>query len=257
MRFGFFRSTFVMNWGLILGLGCRELAVQAGDGSPPLSPATTGECRQGWLSAEPPERTCRRRGYKGDSGDCRSCAAAHIARGKTVRPRKPSGPNLSYSKILSPRTSPTGTRGSGGRYARWRSALGHSAWQAPVLVQLPKPSSSILATIAFARRAPSTRPCGSLASDDTRAATNNIADPFLQVAAQAPQPTQAAASIDSSASACGIGMALRVGHRVGAYRDEASGLQNLVVGRAVHHEVLDDGERRRAPRLDGDRRCRP
>ena len=31
MRFGFFRSTFVMNRGLILGLGCRELAVQAGD----------------------------------------------------------------------------------------------------------------------------------------------------------------------------------------------------------------------------------
>ncbi len=36
--------------------------------------------------------------------------------------------------------------------------LGHSAWQAPVLVQLPKPSSSILATMALARRAPSTRP---------------------------------------------------------------------------------------------------
>ena len=60
--------------------------------------------------------------------------------------------------------------------------LGHSAWQAPVLVQLPKPSSSILATIALARRAPSTRPCGSLASDDTRAATKSMAEPFLQVA---------------------------------------------------------------------------
>ena len=36
--------------------------------------------------------------------------------------------------------------------------FGHSAWQAPVLVQLPNPSSSILATIALARRAPSTRP---------------------------------------------------------------------------------------------------
>ena len=90
-------------------------------------------------------------------------------------------------------------------------ALGHSAWQAPVLVQLPKPSSSILATIALARRAPSTRPCGSLASDDTRAATKSIAEPFLHVAAQAPQPTQAAASIDSSASAFGIGMALPSG----------------------------------------------
>ena len=46
-----------------------------------------------------------------------------------------------------------------------------------------------------------------------------------------------------------------VGHRVRAHRDEASGLQNLVVSRTVHHEVLDDGERRRAPRLDGDRRA--
>ena len=46
-----------------------------------------------------------------------------------------------------------------------------------------------------------------------------------------------------------------VGHRVRAHRDEASGLQNLVVSRTVHHEVLDDGERCRAPRLDGDRRA--
>ena len=68
--------------------------------------------------------------------------------------------------------------------------LGHSAWQAPVLVQLPKPSSSILATIALARRAPSTRPCGSLASDDTRAATKSMAEPFLHVAAQAPAADQ-------------------------------------------------------------------
>lgn len=56
-----------------------------------------------------------------------------------------------------------------------------------------------------------TRPCGSLASDDTRAATKSIAEPFLQVAAQAPQPMQAAASIDSSASACAIGIALASG----------------------------------------------
>ena len=38
-----------------------------------------------------------------------------------------------------------------------------------------------------------------------------MAEPFLQVAAQAPQPTHAAASIDSSASAFGIGMALPSG----------------------------------------------
>ena len=56
-----------------------------------------------------------------------------------------------------------------------------------------------------------------------------------------------------------VGVGLRdqdsvgVGHRVGAHRDEASGLENLVVGRAVDHEVLDDGEGGRTPRLDGDR----
>ena len=38
--------------------------------------------------------------------------------------------------------------------------FGHSDSQAPVLVQLPNPSSSILATIAFARRAASIFPCG-------------------------------------------------------------------------------------------------
>ena len=157
MRFGFFRSTFVMNRGLILGLGCRELAVQAGDGNPLYHPRQQASAdRDGCLPSRPsgraaaggtkgiqgivgralrrispavkqfgPEnlrgRTCRtakslvlelRREelavqagdgsplFKGDSGDCQSCAAAHIARGKTVRPRKPSGPNLSYSKIL-------------------------------------------------------------------------------------------------------------------------------------------------------------
>ncbi len=37
-----------------------------------------------------------------------------------------------------------------------RNILGHSAAHAPVLVQLPKPSSSILATILRARRTRST-----------------------------------------------------------------------------------------------------
>ena len=89
--------------------------------------------------------------------------------------------------------------------------LGHSISQAPVLVQLPKPSSSILATIAFARRAASTFPCGNKASWDTLAATKSIAEEFLQVAAQAPQPMQAAASIASSALSLEIGIALASG----------------------------------------------
>jgi len=42
--------------------------------------------------------------------------------------------------------------------------LGHSTSQAPVLVQLPNPNSSILATIAFALLEASTLPCGNKAN---------------------------------------------------------------------------------------------
>ncbi len=42
--------------------------------------------------------------------------------------------------------------------------LGHSAAQAPVLVQLPKPSSSIFESMALARAAASTLPCGNSAN---------------------------------------------------------------------------------------------
>ena len=106
---------------------------------------------------------------------------------------------------------------------------------------VPNPSSSILATIALARRAPSTRPWGSLASDDTRAATKSIAEPFLQVAAQAPQPMQAAASIASSASAFGMRMAFASGTEFVRTEMKPPACRNLVVGRAVHHEVLITG----------------
>ena len=71
--------------------------------------------------------------------------------------------------------------------------------------------SSILATIAFARRAASTLPCGNRANWLTLAETNSIAEPFLQAAAQAPQPIQAAASIAKSASALGIAIAFASG----------------------------------------------
>ena len=64
------------------------------------------------------------------------------------------------------------------RYSRFSLAIwsmvtcfGHSISQARVFVQLPKPSSSILATIARARRAASGLPCGSRARELTRAAT--------------------------------------------------------------------------------------
>ena len=56
-----------------------------------------------------------------------------------------------------------------------------------------------------------------------------------------------------------IGVSLRngdsvsIGYTTGIDRHEATSLDNLVVGRAVYHEVTDDGEASRAPRLDGDR----
>ena len=58
--------------------------------------------------------------------------------------------------------------------------LGHSASQAPVFEQAPKPSSSICATIASARFAASTLPWGNSANCEILAEVNNIADAFLQ-----------------------------------------------------------------------------
>ena len=80
-----------------------------------------------------------------------------------------------------------------------------------MLVHAPNPSSSILATIAFALLAPSIFPCGNKASELTLAATNNIAEPFFQVAILAPQPTHAAASMLSSALSLGIGIVFASG----------------------------------------------
>ena len=68
----------------------------------------------------------------------------------------------------------------------------------------------------------------------------------------------------SATDTCGsvhtlVGIGLRdgycvgIGYRVGAYGDEASGLENLVVGRTVDNEVLDYRECGRTPRLDDDR----
>lgn len=57
-----------------------------------------------------------------------------------------------------------------------------------------------------------------------------------------------------------VGIGLRDGNVVGILhgirtdRDEAAGLKNLIVGTAIHHEVLDYGESRRTPGLDDDRR---
>src|SRR5690554_6268029 len=88
---------------------------------------------------------------------------------------------------------------------------GHSASQAPVLVQLPNPSASICATIAWARLARSVCPWGNNANWDTLAETNSMADAFLQAATQAPQPIHVADSNASSATTFGMGMLLASG----------------------------------------------
>src|SRR5688572_18797646 len=89
--------------------------------------------------------------------------------------------------------------------------FGHSASQAPVLVQAPNPSLSICATILSTRSFLSGFPCGSSANWETFALTNNIADAFLQAATQAPQPIQAAESKASSAIFFGIGISFASG----------------------------------------------
>jgi uncharacterized membrane protein len=86
--------------------------------------------------------------------------------------------------------------------------LGHSASQAPVLVQDPKPSLSIWATIFNTRLLRSGAPCGNKANCDTLALVNNMALLFLQAATQAPQPIQAAAAKAASALSLLIGILL-------------------------------------------------
>src|ERR1700740_1340659 len=90
-------------------------------------------------------------------------------------------------------------------------SLGRSASQAPVLVQLPKPSSSICATIFCTRLQRSVWPCGSMANCDTLAETNSIAEAFLQAATQAPQPMQVAELKASSAITLGTGISFASG----------------------------------------------
>src|ERR1044072_7613400 len=90
-------------------------------------------------------------------------------------------------------------------------SFGHTASHEPITVQLPNPSSSIALTILTTRRSFSTPPCGSRFMWDTFAATNNIAEAFLHAPTHAPQPMQAAASIDLSAIGLGIGIVLPSG----------------------------------------------
>src|SRR4030042_6599865 len=66
--------------------------------------------------------------------------------------------------------------------------FGHSASQAPVFEQFPKPSSSIFSTMALTLSFASMRPCGRRANWEIFADTNNIAEAFLHAATHAPHP---------------------------------------------------------------------
>ncbi len=89
--------------------------------------------------------------------------------------------------------------------------LGQAASHSPTLVQWPKPSAWAWATMAMARRGCSALPCGSIPRWVSLAPVKSEAEALGQAATQAPQPMQAAASIDISAAGLGTGMALASG----------------------------------------------
>src|SRR5207245_10820646 len=86
--------------------------------------------------------------------------------------------------------------------------LGHAASHSKWLVQVPKPSASICATMPRTRARRSGWPWGSRPRWETFAAVKSIAEALGQAATQAPPPTQAAASIARADADLGSGLAL-------------------------------------------------
>ena len=130
---------------------------------------------------------------------------------------------------------------------------GQAASHSSVTVQPPKPSLSIWAIIDVTRSRRSGLPWGKRARCDTLALTKSMAEAFLHAATHAPQPIQAAAFIARSESSCGTRIALASGGVPRVDRNVTPGLDDAVKGRAVDHQIADDGERPRPPRLDHDR----
>ena len=115
------------------------------------------------------------------------------------------------------------------------SFLGHTASQARVLVQLPKPSSSIFAIMFLARLAASGRPWGSIfagghagAAADAGGAVHGLVGRFLG--------NQDGVGVLSLACSDGV---------------VTAGGNDFVESRAVHHAVFDDRESGRTPGFDG------
>ena len=85
----------------------------------------------------------------------------------------------------------------------------------------------------------------------------SAAEAFLQAATHAPQPMHCAASIAARRSPSAIENGVAVRRAADVHRRVAAGLDDAVERAAIDDEVLDDGERLGAPRLERDACRRP
>ena len=107
--------------------------------------------------------------------------------------------------------------------------LGHSASQARVLVQAPKPSSSILALGQESELA-------DLGADEEHSRA-------VLAGSHAGSAADAGSSIHGLVGLLlGDGNGIGIGHAAGIDADVASSSHNLVEGTTVDHQVADDGE---------------
>ena len=132
-------------------------------------------------------------------------------------------------------------------------SFGQTASHSPSFEQLPKPSASACSIIATTRARRSSWPCGSRARCEILALMNRCADAFLHAATQAPQPMQAAAVHRQVGDVLGDRDRVAVRRAAAVHRDVAAGRDDAVERAAIDDEILDDGERLGAPRLDRDR----
>src|ERR1700730_14107990 len=127
--------------------------------------------------------------------------------------------------------------------------LGQTAEHSPILVQLPNSSARAAATISRARVSRSGCPCGRTPRWAIFAPVNKDAEALGHAATQAPQPMQAAASIEVSAAGFGTGMALPSGALRAGTGMKPARRDNAVECAAVHDQVPHHGKSPRAPGL--------
>ncbi len=101
---------------------------------------------------------------------------------------------------------------------------------------------SMARTITSARLSASGRPSGRCLKCPTLAATNSMALAFLHTATQAPQPIQAAAMKEASATCFGTGTLFASGRGFGVYPDVITSLLDAVERAAVHRQIAYNRE---------------